>query len=112
MRSRVIAGGNLVSTLCDNRAIADDHRAEWTAGIRAHFFECKRSRALHECLFGHHDPRVRPRPSRARRRSAREFRKNAPKVIFLEHNHVVRTLMPRRPEQAPNWAVLPGRAGA
>src|SRR5262249_16416219 len=51
MRSRVIAEGNLVPTLCDNRAIADDHRAEWTAGIRAHFFECKRSRALHECLF-------------------------------------------------------------
>src|SRR5262249_34035506 len=53
--SACAVGGTLVPTLCDNRAIADDHRAEWTAGIRAHFFECKRSRALHECLFGHHD---------------------------------------------------------
>jgi hypothetical protein len=30
------------------------------------------------------------------------FRKNAPKVIFVEHDHVVRALVPRRPDQALN----------
>jgi hypothetical protein len=55
MRSRVIAGGNLVPTFRDDCAIPDDHRTERTTSVRAHFFECKRSRALHECLFGHHD---------------------------------------------------------
>src|SRR5215475_8552041 len=38
------------------------------------------------------------------------FRKNAPKVFFVEHDHVVRTLAPRRSDQAFNKAVLPGRA--
>src|SRR5262249_13047925 len=38
------------------------------------------------------------------------FRKNAPKVIFVEHDHVVRTFAPRRTDQALNKAVLPGRA--
>src|SRR6266404_9077892 len=38
------------------------------------------------------------------------IRKNAPKVIFVEHDHVVRALVPRRPDQAFNKAVLPGRA--
>jgi len=28
------------------------------------------------------------------------FRKNTPKVIFVEHDHVVRALVPRRPDQA------------
>jgi len=30
------------------------------------------------------------------------FRKNAPKMFFVEHDHVVRTLAPRRPDQALN----------
>src|SRR5262245_24388458 len=30
------------------------------------------------------------------------FRKNAPKVIFVEHDHVVRTFAPRRTDQALN----------
>jgi hypothetical protein len=30
------------------------------------------------------------------------FRKNAPKVIFVEHDHVVSALVPRRPDQAFN----------
>ena len=30
------------------------------------------------------------------------IRKNAPKVIFVEHDHVVRALVPRRPDQALN----------
>src|SRR6266436_7683668 len=30
------------------------------------------------------------------------FRKNAPKVIFVQHDHVVRALVPRRPDQALN----------
>ena len=34
------------------------------------------------------------------------FRKNAPKVFFVEHDHVVRTLAPRRPDQAFNKAVI------
>jgi hypothetical protein len=38
------------------------------------------------------------------------FRKNAPKVIFVEHDHVVRALVPRRPDQALNQAILQGRA--
>ena len=38
------------------------------------------------------------------------FRKNAPKMFFVEHDHMVRTLAPRRPDQALNKAVLPGRA--
>src|SRR5262249_27243322 len=38
------------------------------------------------------------------------FRKNAPKMIFVEHDHVVRTFAPRRTDQALNKAVLPGRA--
>src|SRR5262249_24641748 len=38
------------------------------------------------------------------------FRKNPAKVFFVEHDHVVRTLASRRPDQALNKAVLPGRA--
>jgi hypothetical protein len=41
---------------------------------------------------------------------ARIFRKNALKMFFVEHDHVVRTLAPRRTDQALNKAVLPGRA--
>src|SRR5262245_961057 len=38
------------------------------------------------------------------------FRKNPAKVFCVEHDHVVRTLASRRPDQAFNKAVLPGRA--
>src|SRR5262245_39823533 len=31
-------------------------------------------------------------------------------MFFVEHDHVVRTFAPRRPDQALNKAVLPGRA--
>ena len=30
------------------------------------------------------------------------FRENAPKMFFVEHDHVVRTFAPRRPDQALN----------
>ncbi len=39
-----------------------------------------------------------------------EFRKNPPKVIFVEHDQMIGTLAPDRPDQAFNMAVLPGRA--
>ena len=36
------------------------------------------------------------------------FRKNSPKVIFVEHDHVVRTFAPRRTDQADgrDWVEL------
>src|SRR5689334_16820643 len=37
-------------------------------------------------------------------------RSNALKMFFVEHDHMVRALAPRRPDQALNKAVLPGRA--
>ena len=36
-----------------------------------------------------------------------EFRKNPPKVRFVEHDQVIDTLMNDRPDQAFNMAVLP-----
>ena len=39
----------------------------------------------------------------------RIFRKNAPKVLGVEHNHMVQALAPDRPDQALNMPVLPGR---
>jgi hypothetical protein len=37
------------------------------------------------------------------------LRQKAPKVRFVEHDHMVGTLVARRPDQAFNMAVLPGR---
>src|SRR5665213_1901469 len=39
-----------------------------------------------------------------------EFRKDPPQVLFVEHNQMIGTLAPDRPDQAFNMAVLPGRA--
>src|SRR5450631_1139862 len=39
-----------------------------------------------------------------------EFRKDPPKVFFIEHDQMIGTLAPDRPDQALNMAVLPGRA--
>ena len=39
-----------------------------------------------------------------------EFRKNPPKVLFVEHDQMIGALAPYRPDQAFNMAVLPGRA--
>src|ERR1035437_7410042 len=39
-----------------------------------------------------------------------EFCKDPPKVLFVEHDQMIGTLAPDRPDQALNMAVLPGRA--
>ena len=39
-----------------------------------------------------------------------EFRKNPPQVLFVEHDQMIGTLAPDRPDQAFNMTVLPGRA--
>ena len=39
-----------------------------------------------------------------------EFRKDPPQVLFVEHDQMIGTLAPDRPNQAFNMAVLPGRA--
>ena len=39
-----------------------------------------------------------------------EFRKNPPKVFFIEHDQMIGAFAPDRPDQALNMAVLPGRA--
>ena len=36
--------------------------------------------------------------------------KNPPQVLFVEHDQMIGTLAPDRPDQALNMAVLPGRA--
>jgi hypothetical protein len=36
------------------------------------------------------------------------LRQNAPKVLFVEHDHMVGALVARRPDQALNMPVLPG----
>ena len=38
-----------------------------------------------------------------------EFRKDPPQVLFVEHDQMIGTLAPDRPDQAFNMAVLPGR---
>ena len=37
-----------------------------------------------------------------------EFRKNPPKVLFVEHDQMIGALAPDRPDQVFNMAVLPG----
>ena len=37
-----------------------------------------------------------------------EFRKDPPQVLFVEHDQMIGTLAPDRPDQAFNMAVLPG----
>src|SRR5476651_310751 len=39
-----------------------------------------------------------------------EFRKDPPQVRFVEHDQMIGTLAPDRPDQVLNMAVLPGRA--
>src|SRR5665811_1419991 len=39
-----------------------------------------------------------------------EFRKDPPKMLFVEHDQMIGTLAPDRPDQTFNMAVLPGRA--
>ena len=39
-----------------------------------------------------------------------EFRKDPPQVLIVEHDQMIGTLAPDRPDQALNMAVLPGRA--
>ena len=39
-----------------------------------------------------------------------EFRKNPPKVFFIEHDQMIGALAPDRPDQTFNMAILPGRA--
>ena len=39
-----------------------------------------------------------------------EFRKDPPQVLFVEHDQMIGTLAPDRPDQVFNMAVLPGRA--
>ena len=41
---------------------------------------------------------------------AGELRKNPPKMLFIEHDHMIGALAPDRPDQAFNMAVLPWRA--
>jgi hypothetical protein len=38
------------------------------------------------------------------------FRKDAPKMLGVEHDHMISALVPDRPDQALNISVLPGRA--
>jgi hypothetical protein len=40
-----------------------------------------------------------------------EFRKNPPQVLFVEHDQMIGTLAPDRPDQAFNMTVLPLRSG-
>ena len=40
----------------------------------------------------------------------REFRKNSPKVLFVDHDQMIGALAPDRPDQAFNMSVLLGRA--
>ena len=37
------------------------------------------------------------------------LRQNAPKVLFVEHDHMVDAFASRRPDQAFNMTILPGR---
>ena len=37
------------------------------------------------------------------------LRQNAPKVLFVEHDHMIRTLASCRPDQAFDMTILPGR---
>ena len=39
-----------------------------------------------------------------------EFRKDPAQVLFVEHDQMIGTLAPDRPDQVFNMAVLPGRA--
>jgi hypothetical protein len=39
-----------------------------------------------------------------------EFRKNPPQVLFVEHDQMIGTLTPNRPDQTFNMAVVPRRA--
>ena len=39
-----------------------------------------------------------------------EFRKNPPKLLFVDHDQMIGALAPDRPDQAFNLAVLPGSA--
>jgi hypothetical protein len=39
-----------------------------------------------------------------------EFRKDPPQVLFVEHDQMIGTLAPDRPDQAFNMPILPGRA--
>ena len=39
-----------------------------------------------------------------------KFRKNLPKVLFVNHNQMISALAPDRSDQAFNMSVLPGRA--
>ena len=39
-----------------------------------------------------------------------EFRKNPPKLLFVDHDQMIGALAPDRPDQAFNMAVLPGSA--
>jgi len=39
-----------------------------------------------------------------------EFRKNSPKVLFVEHDQMIGAFARGRPDQAFDVAVLPGRA--
>ena len=39
-----------------------------------------------------------------------EFRKNPPKMLFVDHDQMIGALTPDRPDQAFNMAVLPGSA--
>ena len=39
-----------------------------------------------------------------------ELRKYPPQVLFVEHDQMIGALVPDRPDQAFNMAVLPGRA--
>ena len=38
-----------------------------------------------------------------------ELRKDPPQVLFVEHDQMIGTLAPDRPDQAFNMTVLPGR---
>ena len=40
-----------------------------------------------------------------------EFRKDPPQVLFVEHDQMIGTLAPDRPDQAFNMTVLPLRSG-
>src|SRR6266852_5477829 len=40
----------------------------------------------------------------------REFRKNSPKVLFVDHDQMISALAPNRLDQAFTMSVLPGRA--
>ena len=73
---------------------------------RLHVRQCLRSARSGVCLVHLPKRNVRTPPIII----GGEFRKDPPQVLFVEHDQMIDTLAPDRPDQAFNMAVLPGRA--